>query len=315
MCLKGYSILNNKELDWFTSYLFNRTQQVVLDNVKSAIQHVHCGVPQGSILGPLLFLVFFNDFPEVLLRADIIQFADDTVIYFSSNNFHVIENVLNKELENVTNYFHDNDLVINLKKGKTESMLIGTNHKLKNVPSAFKLVYDCIEINQTSSYKKASGRLGLLYALKPQLDDETATTIYNTMVVRLITFNSIINLKFNDTQLKKLTSLDNRARNITKKLELNSIHNKILRNSCCIVRKCIDSEICFDFINYFVKQDHAKNTRNNKYMLKLPQVKLELAKNSFYFMGARIYNELPLHLRKEQSYMKFKNLLKSHLFF
>ena len=56
-------------------------------------------------------------------------------------------------------------------------------------------------------------------------------------------------------------------------------------------------------------------------MLKLPQVKLELAKNSFYFMDARIYNEhariyneLPLHLRKEQSYMKFKNLLKSHLF-
>ena len=229
--------INNKELDWFTSYLFNRTQQVVLDNVKSEIQHVHCGVPQGSILGPLLFLVFFNDFPDVLLRADIIQFADDTVIYFSSNNFHVIENVLNKELENVTNYFHENDLVINLKKGKTESMLIGTNHKLKNVPSAFKLVYDCIEINQTSSYKylgsiidsklllndnfnsmykKASNRLRLLYALKPQLDDETATTIYNTMVVPLITFNSIINLKFNDTQLKKLTSLDNRARNITK---------------------------------------------------------------------------------------------------
>ena len=151
-------------------------------------------------------------------------------------------------------------------------------------------------------YKKSSGRLRLLYALKPQLVDETATTIYNTMVV---TFNSIINLKFNDTQLKKLTSLDSRARNITKNLELNSIHNKILRNSCCIVRKCIDSEICFDFINYFVKHDHAKNG----------QVKLELAKNSFYFMGARIYNELPLHLTKELSYMKLKNLLKRHLFF
>ena len=133
--------------------------------------------------------------------------------------------------------------------------------------------------------KKASGRLRLLYALKPQLDDETATTIYNTMVVPLITFYSIINLKFNDTQLKKLTSLDNRARNITKNLVLNSIHNKILRNSCCIVGKCIDSEICFDFINYFVKQDHSKNTRNNQYMLKLPQVKLELAKNSFYSAG------------------------------
>ena len=81
--------INNKELDLFTSYLFNCTQQVVLDNVKSEIQHVHCCVPQGSISSPLLFLVFFNDFPDVLLRADI--------IYFSSNNFHVIENVLNKD--------------------------------------------------------------------------------------------------------------------------------------------------------------------------------------------------------------------------
>lgn len=57
--------INNNELGWFTSYLFNRSQQVVLDNVKSEVEHVHCGVPQGSILGPLLFLVFFNDFPEV----------------------------------------------------------------------------------------------------------------------------------------------------------------------------------------------------------------------------------------------------------
>ena len=75
--LKAYGI-NDGELHWFTAYLFNRTQQVVMGNVKSEIEHVNCGVPQGSILGSLLFLVFFNDFPEVLIRARVIQFADDT---------------------------------------------------------------------------------------------------------------------------------------------------------------------------------------------------------------------------------------------
>ncbi|XP_057308058.1 uncharacterized protein LOC130645947 [Hydractinia symbiolongicarpus] len=86
--LTTYSI-NNNELKWFTSYLFNRSQQVVLDNVKSEVEQVHCSVPQGD-------------------------------------KFYVIENVLNNKLTNVAQYLHDKDLVINLKKGKTESMLIGT---------------------------------------------------------------------------------------------------------------------------------------------------------------------------------------------
>ena len=66
--LLGKLKANDDELYCFTTYLSNRTQQVVLDNIKSKIEHFSCGVPQESILGPLLILVFFNDFPEVLNR-------------------------------------------------------------------------------------------------------------------------------------------------------------------------------------------------------------------------------------------------------
>ena len=122
--LTAYGI-NDCELAWLTSYLFHRSQQVVLDNIRSESQQVNCGVPQGSILGPLFFLIFFNDFPDALLRARVIQFADDTVIYFSAHDFYVIEKVLNNELSNVYTYLQENDLVINLKKGKRSRCCVG----------------------------------------------------------------------------------------------------------------------------------------------------------------------------------------------
>ena len=61
--------INSMELEWFTSYLFQRKQQVVLNIVRSETHYVKCGVPQRSILGPLLFLIFFNDFSEILTNA------------------------------------------------------------------------------------------------------------------------------------------------------------------------------------------------------------------------------------------------------
>ena len=332
--LKAYGI-NDGELYWFTTYLFNRTQQVVLDNVKSKIEHVNCGVPQGSILGPLLFLVFFNDFPEVLIRARTIQFADDTVIYFASDSFIVIQNLLNRDLLNVENYLRDNDLVINLKKGKTEYMLVGTSKKLKSVPSEFKLLFNFAEINRTysykylgsivdhklsltenfcSAYKKASSRLRLLSALKSQMDNSTATTIYNTMITPLITFNSIINMNFTTTQLKKLSSLDRRACDITNNAKLPSLYNKVLRNGCLIVRKCLDNNVCYNFLEYFKTVNHDRTTRNNHHMIQIPKVRLKMAKNGFFYMGALIYNKLPLPVRKEHSFVKFKDFFEKTYF-
>ena len=92
--LRRYGI-NESELSWFTDYLFNRSQVVEIDQSQSDPYPLLSGVPQGSILGPLLFLIYFNDLLDCLTEAKIMC-ADDTVVYFSSKK---IESVLNSEFE------------------------------------------------------------------------------------------------------------------------------------------------------------------------------------------------------------------------
>ena len=83
--------VNGHELLWLTDYLFNRTQTVEINNNFLTTENILSGVPQGSILGPLLFIVFFNDFSDFLCQSNVIQYADDTVIFFSAKSTNIID--------------------------------------------------------------------------------------------------------------------------------------------------------------------------------------------------------------------------------
>jgi hypothetical protein len=104
--------------------------------------NITCGVPQGSILGPLLFLIYFNDFENCLKNSDVLSFADDTVIYNRGKNKERIESELNEDLKFMASYFETNHLVINLKKGKTETMLFGTAKRLSKLGKKLTLDYN-----------------------------------------------------------------------------------------------------------------------------------------------------------------------------
>ena len=93
--LKAYGI-DNGELEWFASYLFYRSQVVNFDNKRSNEFYIYSGVLQGSILGPPLFLIFFNDFPDALKKSKVLMYAEDTVIYYVHGDINVIEKVLNE---------------------------------------------------------------------------------------------------------------------------------------------------------------------------------------------------------------------------
>ena len=117
----------------FKSCLTHREQVCKIDNIISTPKNIKCGVPQGSNLGPLLFLLYINDLPNCLVNSVPAMFADDTNITISAKNAEDLEEKLNNELNNVHNWLLANKLTVNV--DKTEYMLIGSRQRLAGIDS------------------------------------------------------------------------------------------------------------------------------------------------------------------------------------
>ena len=104
-------------LQWFKSYLHERKQYVTYNDISSSAKTIKCGVPQGSILDPLLFLIYINDLYHVCENSIPILFADDSNLFFNGTNPSVMEQNINIELENISTWLKVNKLSLNI--GKT----------------------------------------------------------------------------------------------------------------------------------------------------------------------------------------------------
>ena len=114
MKLQHYGIRNNM-LSWFKSYLTDRKQFVSLNRQNSATLETNCGVPQGSVLGPLL-LLYINDLPNISKALNFYLFADDTNMYYESKSLIDMEKTINKELSKLYLWVNVNRLSLNLDK-------------------------------------------------------------------------------------------------------------------------------------------------------------------------------------------------------
>ena len=135
--------LAGTELLWFKSYLNNRKQHVICDNVSSRLSDILLGVPQGSILGPLLFLIYINDLPNISNFLSLL-FADDTTLLLSNSNIPALINMVNKEFKKVCEFFRSNRLVLH--HGKTNFILF-TKQKFKDQIKIF-----CDNNNENENY-------------------------------------------------------------------------------------------------------------------------------------------------------------------
>ena len=146
-----YLGFSKNTITWFKSYLCERKFTISINTSYSSPSNLLCGVPQGSILGPLLFLLYINDLPQAVV-SDSLLYADDTCIVFQHKSEIEIEKQLIRDFSSLCDWFVHNKLSIHFGKDKTESILFGTKHKLRSAKS-LNIVYNGIEIKQHAKVK------------------------------------------------------------------------------------------------------------------------------------------------------------------
>ena len=133
-------------IKWFKSCLSERIFLVNIENKLSDFGEISCGVPQGSILGPLLFLIYVNDMPQAV-TSTLLLYADDSCILYQHKDVVQIEKRLNEDFENLCDWFVDNKLSIHFGEDKTKSILFASKRRAKNIRQ-LNIKYKDINIKQ-----------------------------------------------------------------------------------------------------------------------------------------------------------------------
>ena len=196
--LEHYGI-RGTSLQWFKSYLSNRQQFVSFNGYNSDKRQISCGVPQGSVLGPLLFLIYINDLPNISKVLNFYLFADDTNIYYESTDLINMERVMNEELKKLYQWLCANKLSLNI--SKTNFLIFHSYNKplhktitLKINNKAIKeekyVKYLGILIDSTLSWKfhinelgkKVSRVIGVLYKIRQFVTEDIMICIYYSLI-------------------------------------------------------------------------------------------------------------------------------------
>ena len=177
-------------LQWFKSYLNNRKQYVFISGESSHLKEVSCGVPQGSVLGPLLFLLYINDLPNISNVFQFFLFADDTNIYLQSDSPEQLEYDVNNELKKLHSWLIVNRLSLNLDKtnfvtfhpyNKPMKHKITLKFNKKAIPQKSAIKCLGVMLDSTLTWhahvdlrlKKISRAIGLMYKNRPFVNSFT----------------------------------------------------------------------------------------------------------------------------------------------
>jgi len=342
--LEHYGI-RGMPLEWFQNYLSSRQQFVSINGESSNKLPVTCGVPQGSILGPLLFLIYINDIASSSKSLQFILFADDTNLFMSSNNLEDLQQKLISELAGLSCWFKANKLSLNL--DKTSYMLFSgkgnrvpvANFSLHIDNTIIKRVDNCkflgVYLDENLSWSvhidkisnKISKTIGVISRIRYKFDSTTLLMLYNIMVLPYLNYCCIVwganyfgrlecLLKLQKRMIRIITGLKKRdhtsqifkSLNVLKVTEINVLQTSLFMYKLYnrLLPENFSSFLC---LNNDLHEHYTRSQKN----FHLISVRTNIRKFSLKFRGSIIWNKLPEIYRFAISISSFKKLVKDCL--
>ena len=318
--LTHYGIRGNI-LQWIRNFLSNRQQRVKFYGTKSSLKNITCGVPQGSILGPLLFLIYINDLSTLSDTTFTIMFADDTSIFIQGNNIDEMENVLNSEIKKLSLWLNINKLSLNIQKTHTVtfSNTISIRERCNNIcidgiqiNTVHEIKFLGLLINNTLNWSthikyisnKISKNIGIIKKVTNKLDNKSLLNLYYMFIYPYITYCNVVWGRAPNIYLAKIHLLQKRVLRVISHVgfidhtqplftsyQIMNIYdvNKYL---CCILMYKHNRGMLPDiYHDVFVLQisTHKYNTRQ-EVTYKIPFCKTNCRQLSLAYVGPKIWN-------------------------
>ena len=333
-------------LSWFNSYLKDRYQYVTLDGCKSTNLLINNGVPQGSILGPLLFTVFINDLPKVSDKINFLLYANYTNFFFNVKDPHKDQPLIDSNLQAVTSWFTSNKLAINY--SKSSYMIFGPkiltnaipnlNLTLNNIaiPRVHSLKFLGVIIKDNLSWdlhiseisKKINKILGILHKIKYKINNEIMINLYYTMIYPNIIYCNLLWGNSPATHLQLISKCQNRfirlllnlhphthTSNYYPTLKILNIQNINKYLSSIFTFKFLHNLLPNFFTDFFIFNELSE-TRILRYtpQFKINQPRIKLMSLSIKYNGPRIWMTIvPQEIKNINSLHQFRNKLKEFL--
>jgi Reverse transcriptase (RNA-dependent DNA polymerase) len=334
-------------LELFQNYLTNRKQYVNYNNVNSAQKYITTGVPQGSILGPLLFILYVNDIVNSSVILKFLMFADDTNLFCSSKILSDLIDILNTELHNVSEWFLANKLSLNPSKTNfmifgnkyiggddTKRLLILNGHSIEQVEcTKFLGVYIDNKLNWKQHIQHVSSKIskavGMINSVKNKLSKTTMLLLYHTMIYPHLTYCNIVWGCACQTELNRIVTMQKKAiRLITGSHYLSStaplFHNLSLLRFPEInkfqtgvfmfkYKNFLLPDSCFHYFNISNPTSCAYNTRKKLCYFTIPFSRTILRDRSVAVAGPKLWDSLPCNIQDAVNISTLKKLLKGYL--